>query len=765
MLVTIVAIAALAGLAPWLCRVAGRAALPLMALLPAGLTVWLLLRLGTVATEGRVVEATPWAPNVGLWLSFSLDGLSLLFALLISGIGALIVLYTGGYLAGDPRLGRFTAFLFAFMASMLGVVLADNLLLLYVFWELTSLTSFLLIGFEHEKAEARAAAWQALLVTGAGGLCLLAGLVLLGMTAGAYELSALLAAGDRVAASPAAPAIVALVLLGAFTKSAQVPFHFWLPNAMAAPTPVSAYLHSATMVKAGVYLIARLTPVLGGVPGWSEVVTAIGALTMLVGATLALAQTDLKRILAYSTVSVLGTLTMLLGVGTPLAAKAAVSYLLAHALYKAALFLVAGTLDHETGTRDVTRLGGLARVMPITATAAVLAGASMAGLPPFLGFLGKETLIDAVVGGANGAVVVTVLVASTFLVAVAGMVALTPFLGQRRPTPKVAHEGVASLWLGPIVLAVLGLATGSVPALVASPLLAPAASAALGQPVPVDLKLWHGFTLVLALSGVVLGGGALLFWQQARLRALLARGEPLARVGPGRWYDEAVAGLNAVALWQTRLLQNGYLRRYLIVIMLTAVLLSGTALLGRGALPQPNFLIPDERLFMVGVLGLIVAASVATTIAQSRLAAVASLGVAGFGIALVYVLFGAPDLAMTQILVDILTVVLFILVFYHLPRLPRPARLGSRLRDAAVATAAGALVTVLIWAANTGPHPGTLSSYYSENSYDAGRGRNIVNVILVDFRAFDTLGEIVVLGVAAFGVYALLKLRVREGHE
>lgn len=765
MLAAVLALAILAGGAPWLRRFAGSAALPLLALFPAGLTVWLLNRLEAVADGGRIVEATPWAPNLGLWLSFSLDGLSLLFALLISGIGALIVLYTGGYLAGNPRIGRFTAFLLAFMASMLGVVLADNVILLYVFWELTSLTSFLLIGFEHEKAETRAAAWQALLVTGAGGLSLLAGLVLLGLVAGTFELSALLAAGDRVAASPAAPAIVTLVLLGAFTKSAQFPFHFWLPNAMAAPTPVSAYLHSATMVKAGVYLIARLSPVLGGVPGWSEAVTVVGALTMLVGATLALAQTDLKRLLAYSTVSVLGTLTMLLGLGTPLAAKAAVSFLLAHALYKAALFLAAGTLDHETGTRDVTQLSGLARKLPITATAAILAGASMAGLPPFLGFLGKETLLDAAAAAGNVALTATVLVASTFLVAVAGITALTPFVGQPQPTPKAAHEGAISLWLGPLVLALLGLVIGLAPALVAAPLLAPAASAVRGETVAVDLKLWPGFTLVLALSGAVLAAGALLFWRQAQLRGLLARGAPLARLGPGRWYDEAVSALNAVASWQTRLLQNGYLRRYLVVVMLTAVLLSGTVLLGRGALPQPNFAIPDERLFMVGVLALIVAASGATTIAQSRLAAVASLGVAGFGIALVYVLFGAPDLAMTQILVDILTVVLFILVFYHLPRLPRPARLQSRLRDAVVALSAGALVTVLIWAANAGPHPGTLATFYSENSYDAGRGRNVVNVILVDFRAFDTLGEIVVLGVAAFGVYALLKLRVREGRE
>jgi multicomponent Na+:H+ antiporter subunit A len=759
-LIAVLSIAVLAGFAPWLRRTGGAVAVPVMALLPAGLTGWFALRLGAVAEGGRVVEVWPWAPGLGLWLSFSLDGLSALFALLIVGIGALIVVYSGGYFAGDRRLGRFLAFLLAFMASMLGVVLADNVILLYVCWELTSLTSFLLIGFEHEKAEARGAAWQALLVTGAGGLCLLAGLVLLGGAAGTFEISAMLEAGDTIATHPHAPAILTLVLLGAFTKSAQTPFHFWLPNAMAAPTPVSAYLHSATMVKAGVYLIARLNPVLNGVAGWSETVTAIGVVTMLVGATLALGQTDLKRILAYSTVSVLGTLTMLFGLGTTLAAKAAVAVLLAHALYKATLFLVAGTLDHETGVRDVTRLGGLLRQLPFTATAAFLAGASMAGVPPLLGFLAKETLIDA--ASATIALVAPVLVASTFLVAVAGSVAVTPFVGKRLPTPKPAHEGAPSLWGGPLVLAGLGAVFGCVPSLIATPLLAPAASAALGEPVKVELALWPGVTPVLLLSFGVLGVGGLLLWQVARVRAWGRWLKPLAELGPSRWYDGALAGLNSLARWQTRVVQNGYLRLYLIVILLTAVALSGAALLGRGPAPLPDFTVPAERLFMLGILGLIVVAAVATTLAQSRLAAVASLGVAGFGIAIVYVLFSAPDLAMTQILVDILTVVLFILVFYHLPRLPRPAPLRSRLRDAVVATAAGALVTVLIWAANAGPHPGTLASFYSEMSYEGGRGRNIVNVILVDFRAFDTLGEIIVLGVAAFGVYALLKLRVRE---
>jgi multicomponent Na+:H+ antiporter subunit A len=369
------------------------------AALPAGLTLYFGSLIGPIAAGQRLVVAYPWVPSLGVILSFQVDGLSLLFALLISGIGTLVMVYSGGYLAGHHQLGRFFAIILAFMAAMLGLVLADNLLLLFAFWELTSLTSYLLIGFEHERPAARAAALQALLVTGAGELAMLAGLILLGQVGGSLELSQLLTRGEAIRADALYPAILLLILAGALTKSAQVPFHFWLPNAMEAPTPVSAYLHSATMVKVGIYLLARLSPVLGGTPSWQLVLTMVGTATMLVGAWLAVRHTDLKRILAYSTLSALGTLVMLLGIGSAYAATAAVAFLFGHALYKGALFLVAGAIDHETGTREVDRLGGLRGAMPITAAAAGLAALSMAGLPPFFGFIGKELSYEAVLGG------------------------------------------------------------------------------------------------------------------------------------------------------------------------------------------------------------------------------------------------------------------------------------------------------------------------------------------------------------------------------
>ncbi|HRF49684.1 MAG TPA: proton-conducting transporter membrane subunit, partial [Anaerolineales bacterium] len=423
----------LASLAPALTPRLGRWAGWVLAGLPAAIVLLLIVQWPVVAGGRAIVEAYPWVPELGVSLSLRLDGLGLLFALLISGIGALVAVYGGGYLKGDRDLGRFYAWLLVFMAAMLGVASADNLLALFIFWELTSLSSYMLIGFGHDRASARQAALQALLVTGGGGLALLAGLVLLGLAGGTFELSALLSQGEALRAHALYVPAVVLILLGAFTKSAQFPFHFWLPNAMEAPTPISAYLHSATMVKAGVYLLLRLSPALGGTELWIYAVGGVGATTMLLGAVLALAQTDLKRLLAYSTVSALGMLTLLIGLGTKLALEAAVVLLAAHALYKGALFLVAGILDHETGTRDITRLGGLLRQLPITATAAGIAALSMAGVPPLFGFISKELIYEAALaGGAGPALIAIVVVAGVSFAVVAGLVGLAPFWGARK---------------------------------------------------------------------------------------------------------------------------------------------------------------------------------------------------------------------------------------------------------------------------------------------------------------------------------------------
>jgi multicomponent Na+:H+ antiporter subunit A len=615
-----------------------------------------------------------------------------------------------------------------------------------------------LIGFDHERPAARSAALQALLVTGAGELAMLAGLIVLGQVAGTLDLSQLSARGAAVRADGLYPVILLLVLAGAFTKSAQVPFHFWLPNAMEAPTPVSAYLHSATMVKLGVYLLARLGPVLGGTPAWQAVVTTAGAATMLVGAWMAVRHTDLKRILAYSTLGALGTLVMLLGVGTEHAVAAAVAYVLGHALYKGALFLVAGAIDHETGTRDVGALGGLRGAMPITAVAGGLAALSMAGLPPLFGFIGKELTYEAALGAPLGAVLAGLAVAANvLLVAAAGITGIGPFFGRPGPTPKRPHEGPVSLWLGPVVLAGAGLAAGLL-AYLLEPLLGAAAGAILGTDARADLALWHGFNTVLALSALTLAGGAAAYGMRGNLRRAAARVDVGPRWGPARGYDLVLAGLHGLAWRVTRLVQNGSLHNYLVTIVVATVGLVGFALTYRGALRwTPHW--PDAAPYEVSLAVLIVAAALVAILTISRLGAVAALGLVGYGVALVYVQFGAPDLAMTQILVETLTAIVFVLVVYFLPRFARLSGARTRVRDALVALAAGALMTTLVLVASGIRFDPAIPDFYARESLPGGHGRNIVNVILVDFRALDTLGEITVLSVAAIGIYALLKLR------
>lgn len=757
----------LAPAAPWLQRRAQGATGWILALLPLGLTLYFASQLAAITAGGALSFFYPWVPSLGIHLSFYMDGLGLLFALLISGIGALVLIYAGGYLARHPHLGRFYLLILTFMASMLGLVLADNVILLFIFWELTGLTSYLLIGMDHERPTARAAALQALLVTSLGGLALLVGLLLLGQSGGSLSLSVLSQRGAPLRSHPLYLPTLLLILVGAFTKSAQVPFHFWLPNAMEAPTPVSAYLHSATMVKAGVYLLARLSPIMGQTEAWHYLVSGAGLTTMVLGALLALVQRDLKRILAYSTVSTLGTLVLLIGLDTTLSAKAAMLFLLVHALYKGALFLVAGTVDHETGTRDVTHLGGLGKAMPITAGAAALAAFSMAGLPPMLGFINKELLYEAKLQAPRAATLITGagVAANALLVAVAGMVGFRPFWGCRRTMTKKAHEASPALWLGPVLLAALGLINGLFPEAFPSALVSAAASAMRAQPTVVELKLWHGVNPVFALSVLTISVGAVIYAGRDALIRLASRSPALRRVAgwsAQRGYETALQALNVVARGQTRLLQSGYLCYYLIIIIVTTVGLAGYALVRASVEVWPLNLRTDIRFYewMVGLL--ILAATLMAILSPSRLAAVAALGVVGYGVALIYTLFGAPDLAMTQFAVETLTVFLFVLVFYRLPRFANLSSRAVRLRDALIALAAGALMTLLVLAATAVPLRSRLTPYFAEQSLPSGKGRNIVNVILVDFRGLDTLGEITVLTAAAIGVYALLKLRLEE---
>ncbi len=757
MLSALLLIFILALLAPTLHRVLRGATGWALAVPVAAVTGWFGTLLPGIASGGVFQESRAWVPALGIDLAFRIDGWALLFLLLIAGIGALILIYAGGYLHGHRHEGRFYGFILLFMGSMLGLVSADNLILMFVFWELTSFSSYLLIGFDHEKKESRAAALQALLVTGGGGLALLAGFVLIGKVGGTFSFSTLLESPDVLREHALYLPILLLVLAGAFTKSAQFPFHFWLPGAMAAPTPVSAYLHSATMVKAGIFLLGRFSPLLGSTEAWHQIVTTVGAVTMLAGALLALPQTDLKRLLAYSTVSGLGTLTLLLGIGTTLAIKAAAIFLLVHSLYKGALFMVAGAVDHEAHTRDVRSLSGLFKVMPITALAAGAAALSMSGFPPLVGFISKELLYEANLEAGSLLVTAAGLAANVIMVAVAIIVGFRPFHGPPQVAPQAMHEPPLALWLGPAVLAALGLVAGILPNLVDRPLLAAAVSAILGVETPVQLKLWHGFNLVLGLSVLTVLAGLAVYAVRDRIRTVAARLAPIARVGPERAYALGLQALTFVADRQTRLLQHGYLRGYVLTVLIVATALAGFALSRFGAVPLwIGF--EDVRFHEVAIGVIILSAALVAANARSRLAAVAALGVVGYSVALIYGLYGAPDLAVTQILVETLTLVLFVLVVAHLPHFSTFGGPRRRRFDALFAAVAGVVITLLVLKALHVDSGARVSEYFAENALRA-QGRNVVNVILVDFRALDTLGEIAVLSVAALGVFALLKLR------
>ena len=724
----------------------------LLAVLPGSLSAYFIYLLSLVSTNGPFTAIIPWVPGLQLSLSFHFDGLSLLFATLIVGVGALIVIYAAKYLEGHPQAGRFHLALFAFMGSMLGVVLSDNLICLFVFWELTGFTSFILIGFDHERQDARRAATQAFLVTGGGGLALLAAAILLIRAGGTASISDLIRSGS-LAGHPLYPGIAALVLLAAFTKSAQFPFHFWLPNAMEAPTPVSAYLHSATMVKAGVYLIARMTPLLGGTTGWAGTVTIVGAITMVGASYRALLETDLKRVLAYSTIGALGILMFLLGIGTPAAITAAVVYLLAHACYKGALFLVAGAIDHEVGTRDLTALGGLARSMPVTATAAVLAAVSMAGIPLTFGFIAKDLVYESVTRLDLSRIEMTIVVAASLMTSVClggiGLIAgLAPFRGAASASPA-AHDAPPSLWLGPLVLAIVGLIVGSFPMVANLPVTLAAAS--VTRVGPVHLAIWHGIGATVLLSGATLAGSLALFaYRDGIRRYAWPRALRTERV-----YAGALSGLDSLSRRVSPALQSASLRSYLLVVVVTTVTLVGTALATGRVLPAPSRSTPIA--FHEAVVAILIScAALSAAFARTNMSAVLSLGTVGYGVALMYALLGAPDLAMTQFAVETLTVVIFVLVFYQLRGFGDLSSTAVRVRDAMVAAAAGVLVTTLVLFVGASGTTSRLSAYFADAAPRLAHGRNVVNVILVDFRGFDTLGETTVLVTVAIGVRALL---------
>jgi multicomponent Na+:H+ antiporter subunit A len=732
------------------------AAAPAVALVPLALFLVLLL-----LPEGAAFRFA-WLPSLGVEIAFRLDGLSRLFALLITGIGAGVFLYAAAYLAGHPLQHRFLAVLMLFMAAMLGAVLADDLLLLFVFWELTSLASFLLIGFDSQRAEARRAAQQGLMVTVTGGLAMLAGILLLGRAAGTFSISAILAQGAMLAADPLTPLIIVLIAIGCFAKSAQWPLHFWLPNAMAAPTPVSAYLHSATMVKLGVYLLARLNPAFQAMPLWQEMLIAAGTATMLAGAVLALRERDLKRKLAWSTVVALGTLVTLIGIEDPLAATAAVVFLLVHALYKAGLFLIAGIVDKKAGTRDAMQLRGLGRRMPLTTLAAVLAGLSMAGAPGFIGAFAKDLLFTVQLG-APGLLPAIALLVNAAMVVVAGVVAARPFMGAPMETERAAKDPPPAMLAAPLLLGALGLTFGIAPELASAGLIEPAAAAILGRPTGIALGAKQGDTLVLTLSLGALALGLLMFLGWRRLQPTLAGQAWLDSYGPDAGYARAMRAISARAVAVTRLVQGGSLRGYLAASL--GLIFAGAALLlllrGGLAWPRPGAWATPWQL----ALGAAIAAG---AIAACRLRAlfgqVMAAGIVGFGMGILFLTLGAADLAFTQFTVELIAIVLFVAILARLPFHALDARSAvERRRDAALAGAIGVVGTAVLLAMLSVPFDAAIPAWMGEAAVPEAKGRNVVNVVIVDFRALDTLGEIAVLLIAALAASVLLRRARKAG--
>ncbi|PRY15595.1 multisubunit sodium/proton antiporter MrpA subunit [Pontibacter ummariensis] len=755
-------------LAPVLHRLLGKLLVVPMVLFPLALFAYFCTQLPGVLAGNVLLQGYAWAPSLGINLQFRLDGLGLLFALLVSGFGALVMLYTKGYLGESPLLGRFYLYLTLFMTAMLGVVLSDNLFCLFIFWELTSITSFLLIGFDSDKEEARTSAWQALLVTGAGGLALMGGLILLNLATGSYTFSALLNGEKFMATHPLYLPATLLLLLACFTKSAQFPFHFWLPNAMAAPTPVSAYLHSATMVKAGIYLLARLGPVLGGTEVWQMVLLMVGTATTLLGALLALQYTDLKAVLAYTTISALGLMVSLTGIDTPLALKALLVFLLAHALYKGTLFMVVGAIDHSTGTRDAQMLRGLGPHLKLLAAAATLAGLSMAGILPFFGFVGKELLYEATLhsprltwwafGGA--------FVSGLAFVAVASLLSYGIFWHKASVSTPVKHAPSFSLYLPPLLLGLLGLLLGLSPSSLAAPLLEQAFQVIASTTTELHLALWHGFTTIFVLSLVTVSLGVLLYFLLPRLQQLPITYQRLYQNGPNKLYHLTFKGFLKGAKAFTRRVQGGYLRNYMVTIVLFFCCLL-VFVLWRDApaidLSQRVHLLQEVRLYELVLWVLVMAALLYLLNTRSRLTSIVVMGLVGYSAALFYILFGAPDVAATQLLIETLTVVIFVLLLHKLPAFTYLSHQYRKYKFVFVSVLFGSLMTYVLLLVQEHAVTSELQQFYGKASYLQAHGRNIVNVILVDFRGFDTLGEITVLAVAALGIFALLRLNPEKG--
>ena len=758
----IVALPFLGALLPGLMNSAGRqacAGITFMVTLTA--FIGLLTNAPAVFAGEVVMAGVDWLPSLGLNFTLMLDGLGFFFAFLILGIGLLIIAYARFYLAREDNMGEFFTYLLLFQGAMVGIVMSNNILLLLVFWELTSLSSFLLIGYWKHLPEGRQGARMALTVTGMGGLAMIGGMLILGQIAGSYDLSVILENRDLIQASPLYLPALILILLGCFTKSAQFPFHFWLPHAMAAPTPVSAYLHSATMVKAGIFLMARMWPVLSGTPEWFLLVTGAGLITMVLGALIALFKHDLKALLAFSTVSHLGLITMLLGTGTGFGAMAAAFHILNHATFKAALFMSAGIIDHEAHTRDIRRLGGLRRLMPVTFVIATLAALSMAGIPLLNGFLSKEMMLEeanhTVLFNTPWLVPAMAVLGSAFSAAYCFRLIGHVFFGPVRDDyPHKPHDPPAGLWLPPALLVVLVVIIGVAPFL-AAPIVEVVTSAIIGGAVEmpkVYIKIWHGLVPALYMSIVATVGGLILL---AMFRPLLKGWEAAPRPEAKVIFEAIVEAAASAARGITHGLHNGAFSRYGAIMAATTIIAGYYAFATGTVGPATRGLQPAGEVAIAGWLMLVAATVGMVFLHRNRLLSLILIGIVGLIVSIGFVFFSAPDLAMTQITVEVVTIILMLLALNFLPnQTPIESTVLRRLRDGVIAVAGGLATMGLAYHYLLREAVATpISEFHLANSYKGGGGTNVVNVILVDFRGFDTYGEIIVLGIAALLIYAL----------
>ena len=758
------------------------------------LTLFIILAgfIPTVAEGETYIHTIKWIDSAGINFTTYLDGLSMIFGLLITGVGSLVILYSIYYLSEREALGRFYVYLLMFMGSMLGVIFSDNLMVLYVFWELTSISSFLLIAFWYHRKKSRYGAQKSMLITVSGGVAMLAGFLMLHTLTGSFSVRDIIATiGQYTDESLFVPAML-LVLLGAFTKSAQFPFHIWLPDAMEAPTPVSAYLHSATMVKAGIYLVARFTPVFGGEAIWFYTVSCVGIFTLFWGSFNAVRQTDLKALLAYSTISQLGLIMCLFGLGSAAlnegysadsviytqATFAALFHLINHSTFKGALFMVVGIIDHEVGTRDIRRLGGLMAFMPVTFSIALIGSFSMAGLPPFNGFLSKEMFFDSLLNARNLDIFamgtwgtlfpVVAWIASVLTFVYSMIIVFQTFLGEHQPNrlDRQAHEAPAGMLVAPSILAVFVVGIFFFPNVVANYVLRPAMQAVYppfegAEGLVPHISAWHGFTYMplLMTIGVVIVG--------VLLYRFLRYWRSVYTIAPLSWnldtlYNGMLVRAEQGSTFFTRLYMTGYLRDYLAYIFIFfTVIVGGTLLVS----DSYSFNLSNDAPIMLNeyiIIFVMMGAAIAIVFAKSRMTAIVLNGVLGYSIAIFFVVFRAPDLALTQIIVETVTTALFLLCFHYLPEWKREKLTRfTKVKNALIAISVGTIVTILALSVQGNKMFDSISVYF-EDAYALAGGKNIVNTILGDFRAFDTMLEVVVLFIAGIGVFTLIKLKARK---